>query len=139
MSFNWIASLLNLSATRFLSLWVTNFFDDYSQLEVDGLQELSRQMFERFTQELGWEVAMADKKRKPFASIFPTLGMEVSLARSLERVVIISNTESRKTALSAAIIHILKCKVLSAKQASALRGRFGFAHSALVGNRDLLL
>ena len=52
-------------AKRTLSLLVVEFFDDFTQIEVQGLQQSSHETLEGLAALLGWQIAEGDK-RLPF-------------------------------------------------------------------------
>ena len=83
--------------SRLFKLVVTNFFDDFCQLEVDQLQTSAWKTAEMVMELLGWDISKGDDKRRPFEKSFEILGAVVSLESSPVRCIRVSNKESRIT------------------------------------------
>ncbi|CAE7799781.1 unnamed protein product [Symbiodinium sp. CCMP2592] len=75
--FNRAAGALRIIMSRLLFLVNTSFFDDFCQLEIDGLTDSADQAALALLDLLGWEVSDGEKL-KPFASEFTMLGAVLS-------------------------------------------------------------
>lgn len=125
-AFNRAARALHRLLGRLLNLVVTNYFDDYPQLELARLADCSQGAAEQLLQLLGWQVALEEKKRLPFAESFPVLGVSVGLPQARGEPVRAANKADRVEALSADLTRAL-AEGLSASEAATLRGRLQFA------------
>ena len=66
--------------SELLTLTTVEFFDDFTQLETTASAQSAQDSFEGLLSLLGWEIATEEKKRKPFAKRFITLGVLVDLS-----------------------------------------------------------
>jgi len=122
-------------ALKLLSILVVEFFDDFSQLEVEATAESGRETFLELLSLLGWRVADSAAKSKPFAECFVTLGAEVDLALlSAEGAVRVGNKPGRATKI-AAVIRAAVDRPLGLKDALSIRGLLvyaeGYTHARL--------
>ena len=67
--------------SELLSLTTVEFLDDFTQLEPTASAQSAQDSFEGLLRLLGWEIATEEKKRKPFAKKFISLGALVDLIR----------------------------------------------------------
>ena len=95
LAFNRVARSMRTILSRLFKLVVTNFFDDFCQLEVDQLQSSAWKTAEMVMELLGWDISMGDDKRRPFEKSFEILGAVVSFESSPCRCIRVSNKESR--------------------------------------------
>ena len=95
LAFNRVARSMRTILSRLFELVVTNFFDDFCQLEVDQLQTSAWKTAEMVMELLGWDISTGDAKRRPFEKSFEILGAVVSLESSPFRCIRVSNKESR--------------------------------------------
>ena len=58
-------------------LVVTNFFDDFCQLEVSVLRQSAWSTAETVMSLVGWSISVGDDQRKPFEKVFDILGAVV--------------------------------------------------------------
>ena len=79
IGFNRAARALRMILTRLFRLVVTNFFDDFCQIELAPLSNGAWQTAELVLSLLGWRISMGDEKRKPFSKRFEILGAIVTL------------------------------------------------------------
>ena len=77
-----MARALRVIAARLFRLVVTNFFDVFTQIEVEPLCNSAQKTFEDLMSLLGWEVAQEEKKRKPLQEKFEPLGVVIDLAET---------------------------------------------------------
>ena len=95
LAFNRVARSMRTILSRLFKLVVTNFFDDFCQLEVDQLQNSAWKTAEMVMELLEWDISRGEDKRRPFEKSFEILGAVVSLESSPNRCVKVSNKESR--------------------------------------------
>lgn len=95
IAFNRVARALRMILSRVFKLVVTNFFDDFCQLELEVLSESAHKTAELVLEMIGWEISKGEDKRKPFSTSFEILGAVVSFECGEVPFVRISNKESR--------------------------------------------
>ena len=81
--------------SRLFKLVVTNFFDDFCQLEVDQLQSSAWKTAERVMDLLGWDISLGEDKRQPFDKTFEIFGAVISFEPGPHRCIKVFNKESR--------------------------------------------
>jgi hypothetical protein len=111
---NRAARALRDAAASLLEVAVVNYFDDYPVLETERLAASTQASLLEFFESLGWEVALEDKKNKPFSAVFQALGVELDLSRCPEGVCLVQNRPDR--------VEDLLTTVRKAKQALPCRG-----------------
>ena len=129
LAFNRVARALRMILSRIFRLVVTNFFDDFCQLELETLADSAHKTAELVLELLGWEVSKGEEKRKPFASSFEILGAVVSFELSDSPFVRISNKASRIEQL-VEVVGGLKGRVgqkISRTSIESLKGRLLYA------------
>ena len=131
-AFNRVARGLKRVAQRLLRLAVTNYFDDFPQVEPAALWPSAQESLLRLFELLGWRVAVEEKKNRPFASSFHVLGVAVDFSGSHGGAVLIRNKEDRVTELLESVA-VAKSRGLSFAKAASLRGRFQYAESQTFG------
>ena len=95
IGFNRAARALRMILTRLFRLVVTNFFDDFCQIELAPLSNGAWQTAELVLSLLGWRVSMGDEKRKPFSKRFEILGAIVTLPSPGGTTIEVTSKESR--------------------------------------------
>jgi hypothetical protein len=95
LAFNRAARALRLILTKVFKLVVTNFFDDFCQLELGLLRNSAWMTAESVMSLLGWKISVGEDKRKPFSKTFEILGAVIKLPESESKVVEVYNKESR--------------------------------------------
>ena len=95
LAFNRVARAIRTILCRLFKLVVTNFFDDFCQLEVEPLQSSAWRTAELVMELLGWDISMGEDKRKPFDRTFEILGAVISFESSPHRCIKVSNKKSR--------------------------------------------
>jgi hypothetical protein len=93
-AFNRVARALQRVCTVLGDLVMTNYYDDYPQLEAAELAESARSTLKGVFGLLGWELA-TEKKDLEFASSFLILGVQVDMQRAASGRVLIANKASR--------------------------------------------
>ena len=78
---------------------------------------------------LGWKLSVSDQKRKPFESVFVSLGVQVDFSKMREGSLILGNKPGRVDSIAVQVNDILEKKppVLGFKDALSIRGRLSFA------------
>lgn len=126
-AFNRVAKCLRLILCRIFLVVNTSFFDDYCQLEFAPLRESSWKTAEMVLKLLGWQIALADEKRKPFEKEFQMLGAVIDLRKSRDGLVLISNKPKRLEELQASVQELQVGKFMTEAQMQSLRGRLLYA------------
>ncbi|CAL1140094.1 unnamed protein product [Cladocopium goreaui] len=107
IGFNRAARALRMILTRLFKLVVTNFFDDFCQIELAPLSDGAWKTAELVLSLLGWRISMGDDKRKAFSKRFEILGAIVTFPppecnhRSYEQ----GHTYGRTTQLACQLLH----------------------------------
>ena len=99
------------------------FFDDFTQLEPEASACSAQESFEQLLGLLGWEIATEEKKRKPFAKRFISLGALVDLSSIKEGRVLIENKPGRTSDIAELAKQILSQDPIRAPLLLSLRGR----------------
>ena len=95
LAFNRVARSLRTILSRLFKLVVTNFFDDFCQLEVGPLRESAWKTAELVMSLLGWDISVGEDKRRPFERSSEILGAIISFEVSPKRCIRVCNKESR--------------------------------------------
>ena len=129
IAFNRVARALRMILSKLFKLVVTNFFDDFCQLELDTLSNSAHKTAELVLELLGWEISKGDDKRKPFSSSFEILGAVVSFEFDKTPLVKISNKTSRIEQLVDAVGNLKKQVGQKVSRAiiESLKGRLLYA------------
>ena len=127
MCFNRVARALRVIMARLFLLVNTNFFDDFCQLEVEGLTDSSWETAEMVMRLLGWKISKAEEKRLPFSTSFQMLGAVVDLAKSRDGLILVSNKGSRLEDISQLVHTILGKEKVPLSLIETLRGRLLYA------------
>ena len=126
MGFNRMARALRIIAARLFRLVVTNFFDDFTQIEVEPPCKSAQKTLEDLMSLLGWGVAQEEKKRKPFQEKFEPLGVVRDLAETTLNSVQVSNKPNRLEEVAATLREHLEEGTMTRRQTESLRGRMQF-------------
>ena len=137
MCFNRVARALRVIMARLFLLVNTNFFDDFCQLEVEGLTDSSWETAEMVMRLLGWKISKAEEKRLPFSTSFQMLGAVVDLAKSREGLILVSNKGSRLEDISQLVHTILGKEKVPLSLIETLRGRLLYAAGHTFGKNAL--
>ena len=127
MAFNRMARALRIILSELFALVNTNFFDDFCQLECEGLCNSAWQTAELVMKLLGWRISMSEDKRSPFAQEFNLLGAVVNLSEARLGVVSVHNKPSRITDLQELVNNICSSQTVAISTLETLRGRLLYA------------
>ena len=127
MSFNRMARALKLILSELFMLVNTNFFDDFCQLEVDGLCQSAWDTAELVMKLLGWRISLSDDKRLPFAGEFNMLGAVIDLTRSSQGIINVKNKESRLSDIGALVDSVCNSESITSSTLETLKGRLLYA------------
>ena len=95
LAFNRAARAIRVILSKVFKLVVTNFFDDFCQLELGLLRQSAWTTAETVMNLLGWSISVGDDKRRPFEKAFEILGAVVTLPQCGDLAIQVSNKESR--------------------------------------------
>ena len=133
MGFNRAARALKKVMIRSLSCMMTNYFDDYPQLEPvltsEGCEECVKELFDL----LGWTISTDDSKDKRFGFSFDLLGVRVDLNAMMKGRLVVANKPERLLELRATVRQVLSRGSLIPVEAASLAGRLGFLGSFFAG------
>ena len=127
MSFNRMARALKLIMSELFMLVNTNFFDDFCQLEVDGLCQSAWETAEMVMKLLGWRISASDDKRLPFNSQFNMLGAVIDLSSSSRGTILVKNKESRINDIRSLVESVCEADSVTASTLETLKGRLLYA------------
>ena len=126
MAFNRMAKALRLILSE-LFMVITNFFDDFCQLECEGLCASAWETAEFVMKLLGWRISMSEDKRSPFAGEFNLLGAVVDLTQSTAGLVAVHNKPSRIADLQGLVQSICQSETVALSLLETLKGRLLYA------------
>eukprot|EP00971_Amphidinium_carterae_P222179 4409996-Amphidinium_carterae.1 len=129
-----VSKALKTILVRLFCVPTSAYFDDFSCIAPEGLQQSTDEVVTTVFGLLGWELS-ADKE-VAFAPSFTALGVVLDFSCIADGVIHIRNKESRVTELMSAIDGILASGFLAPPEAATLRGRVVFAegqHYARLG------
>ena len=127
MSFNRMARALKLIMSELFMLVNTNFFDDFCQLEVDGLCQSAWDTAEMVMKLLGWRISVSEDKRLPFSSQFNMLGAVIDLSRASQGTIFVKNKESRIADIQSLVESVCGSDTVTASTLETLKGRLLYA------------
>lgn len=129
LAFNRAARALRVILARLFRLVVTNFFDDFCQLELGLLQSSAWKTAEMVMQLLGWSISTGDDKRRPFAKSFEILGAVIKLPHPCGGPIEVTNKESRleQLRLQVADLESHFGKTVSRNAIESIKGRLLYA------------
>ncbi|CAE7629352.1 unnamed protein product [Symbiodinium sp. CCMP2592] len=130
--FNRAARALRIIMSRLLLLVNTSFFDDFCQLEIDGLTDSADQAALALLDLLGWEVSDGDKL-KPFASEFTMLGAVLSFKDAGRGLIRIRNKPGRVEEIGDMVERLASDPGEGARSLPSLKGKLLFAASHVFG------
>lgn len=134
-----LAKMLHAIATRALHLLTTNFYDDFILASPANLATSSERSMELIFMLTGWEFARDGKKCTQFDSFCNALGVCFDFQHSIDRILLLKNTESRVSDLLAMLKEILERGTLDKQQCMSVRGKLGFADSFVHGRLGALV
>lgn len=95
LAFNRAARALRMILTRLFKLVVTNFFDDFCQIELAPLSSGAWKTAEMVLDLLGWKISQGEDKRRPFSKQFEILGAVITFPSAGGTTIQVTNKESR--------------------------------------------
>ena len=131
--FNRAARALRICLSRLLLLVVSNFFDDYCQLELEGLKVSARNTAEEFIDLLGWKISQSGKALPSFASEFVMLGAQISFEEADQGFVLVHNKPGRVESIRQMAKPFLEGGPPDARILQSLKGKLLFASSHTFG------
>jgi hypothetical protein len=137
-AFNRAARALRKIMSRLFSLVLTNFFDDFPQLELRQLQRSALLTAEGVLKMLGWSVSQKAGKRLDFSEEFTALGVVVDLQHAKRGKIIVKNKPSRVESLRMQVKNIIACNALSPVEAASLKGKFVYASAQCFGRVGII-
>ena len=129
LSFNWIAASLAYVLVQLLLVGATNFYDDFTVIEVEALAHSTTECVTALFSILGWSL----KELPPFSSQPEPLGSVVDLRKASEGIIVVRNKEKRIADISAIIDDFLARDLVSFEELRSLRGRLTHARAQAFG------
>ena len=105
----------------------TNFFDDFCQLEREGLCNSAWETAELVMKLLGWRISMSEDKRSPFSEEFNLLGAVVDLTKAACGSIAVHNKPSRINDLQSLVQSICGSETVALSTLETLKGRLLYA------------
>ena len=130
--FSRFAKILRHILVRLFGLCLCNYFDDFPQLEFEGLGESAQRTAELALDLFGVLWSRKPEKRLPFDDRFTCLGVVFSLG-DVGGAFAVENKAARVEELRARIDAVLASRRLSPADAASLRGRILFATAQTFG------
>lgn len=129
LAFNRAARAIRMILTNLFQLVVTNFFDDFCQLELGPLRVSAWRTAEAVLDLLGWSISQGDDKRKPFAKKFEILGAVIELPADGGGSILVSNKPSRVEQIAESVSDLISSKgaMVSRSVLESLKGRLLYA------------
>lgn len=139
-AFNRAARAIRMILAKLFRLVVTNFFDDFCQLELNLLQDSAWKTAEMVMRLLGWTISSGDDKRRPFSKSFEILGAVISLPSSAGSPIEVSNKASRLEQLSDQVLELRRSfnKTISRSFLESVKGRLLYAAGHTFGRSTQL-
>ena len=116
-----------------LGMVISCYFDDFVCLSPVATAGSCERTFATLLDLLGWKYDTSGDKADEMSTQVTALGVSFDLAQSGSGVVLVANTPKRIAEISKTIEEVLSLGMLSAGEASSLRGRLGFAEGQLFG------
>ena len=132
-AFNRVAHSLWYLMVKLGSVWTTQYFDDYPNIEMTSLAASSRGFMEFLLNAVGWKFADTGKKAPPFAASFRVLGVEVNLSQVGSGKLIVANKPERVEHIKQFLCDIMDRQKITSAEASTLHGQLNFAQGQYYG------
>ncbi|CAE7836634.1 unnamed protein product [Symbiodinium sp. CCMP2592] len=133
--FNRAARALRIIMSRLLFLVNTSFFDDFCQLEIEGLTDSADQAALEMLDLLGWEVSDGEKL-KPFASEFTMLGAVLSFKDAGRGLIRVRNKAGRLEEISDMVDRLASDPTCGARSLPSLKGKLLFVATQLIHHAE---
>ncbi|CAE7388906.1 unnamed protein product, partial [Symbiodinium sp. CCMP2456] len=130
--FNRTAKALKLVMSRLLWLVNTSYYDDFTQMEFEGLGESASKTAERLMDLLGWEISRGDKLH-PLQSRFNILGVSLDLSNSEAGIIRVHNKEGRVESLWQSLSSMEADRTKVHGSLASFKGRLLFATNHVFG------
>ena len=130
--FNRVSGALQWWLTSW-GLSLTCYFDDFPQLEPEGLAGEAWAFLKKAVDWLGWPVAIEAKKDKAPAEMFDVLGVTVDLSRLEEGLLIVKPKEGRIEDIFGMVEDAMGEVGLAPPEAAVLAGKLGFLMGSVAG------
>ena len=117
--------------TKLLSLFLVEYFDDFTQVEAEVLGDSAQAAFEGLLELLGWKVADSESKRKPFEKLFLSLGVQIDFRNAADNVILLRPKEGRIPSIIEIVKEVLGRGKLDFKEALSIKGKLQFAEGQL--------
>ena len=127
MAFNRMAKSLRLILSELFTVVNTNFFDDFCQLECEGLCNSAWETAELVRKLLGWRISMSEDKRSPFSEEFNLLEAVVDLTKAASGTIAVHNKPSRINDLQSLVESICESETVALSTLETLKGRLLYA------------
>ena len=129
LGFNWVARALRYILVQGLKIMVSNYFDDFTLIELRALCTHTQGVVDRLMDLLGFDI----KEGLGFGNLFDVLGVSLDLAPAFKGYVDVSNKESRVASIGESLARVDTLVSLRQGEAKTLRGRCSHASSATFG------
>ena len=132
-AFNRVAHSLWFLMVKLGSVWTTQYFDDFPNIEMTSMAASSRGFMEFLLNAVGWKFADTGKKAPPFAATFRVLGVEVNLSQVGSGKLIVANKQERVEQIKQFLCDIMDRQKITSAEASSLHGQLNFAQGQYYG------
>ena len=126
-----ISRAISTIGTKLFSLFLVEYFDDFTQVEAEIMGDSAQVSFEGLLKLIGWRVADTEEKRKPSQVSFLSLGVQVDFDKSKEKLIILKPKEGRIKSIVELAKKILKQDKMGFEEALSLKGKLQFAEGQL--------
>ena len=120
-------------ACKCLLLPTTCYYDDFVVAATPQLQSSSESSMRLLFEMLGWAYDREGPKADTFSELVASLGVSISLAKTIAGEIKVMNTEKRKKDLEELIAGVLHSGTLQYKEGQILNGKLTFAHGQIFG------
>ena len=133
VGFNRLARALWAIGAFYLTLVWTDFYDDYSSTEPLRSAEFCDIVVKKFFSILGWQLALEDKKCKPYDFEFAMLGVVCDCSGMPAGKIDVKNKPERVAGITEQIDGVLANSLLPKPLTSELKGKAQFASNQIFG------
>ena len=120
-------------ANKCLWIAVSSYYDDYIVLSDVALERSTGEAMDLLFTLLGWEFDREGAKADNFSGSVSALGIHLCLDRTSDGVVLVDNTDKRKSDLDGLISKVLGSGCLDMAEGLTLRGKLSFADAQVMG------
>ena len=133
LAFNRASRALYFLGCKELWLVWSAFFDDFTSLSPQAIEESAFTAAVLLFKLLGWKVSEKEGKNKPWSELFVTLGVVFDISKISESLSTVSNKPDRVLDMQLILAECLKSKHASAKQCESVKGKLSYADSQVFG------